>query len=260
MFSIRMRASKRTGTRGEGLGASQKLKAIHISGAEGIYGEQKISEICNEYIKRALSHSRGKPDEIVITIEKIEQKPKKIPLLTVTTLKCASPEEAKKIITQRLESLGISRRAIESGFVVLNSRRTMRGAALILAKSGKRVEPYRERGVRVSRIGIDKLTERNLLKELSRKKINTVNLIRVKEALAIASKAAFSPIVIAEICISDDPDYTTGYVASREFGYLRMPNIKKEKEMRGGRVFFIGESADVSGLISYLERKPVIVI
>ena len=32
----------------------------------------------------------------------------------------------------------------------------MRGASLILAKSGKRVEPDKNRGVRVSRMGIEK--------------------------------------------------------------------------------------------------------
>ena len=244
MFSIRMRASK---------------SGIHISGAEGICQKSGISKACGEYIKRALTHSRGKPDEIVITIEKIRQKLKKIPLLPVTTLKCDSPEKAKAIITQKLKSLGISKRAVDIGFTVLNSKKTMRGASLILAKSGRRVEPDMDRGVRVSRMGIEKSVEKNLLEKLSRKKINTARLMRIKEALMLASKAASWPDVIAEACISDDPDYTAGYIASREFGYLRMPNIKKEREMHGGRVFFVAESADISGLISYLERKPVII-
>jgi len=255
-----MRASKKAAIRDWGLGLRQKKKEIHISGAEGIFEKVEIAKVCNEYIKRALTHSRGEPDEIVITIEKINRKPKKISLLPVTTLKCPSPEKARKLIAQRLEPLGISKKAVDSGFAVLNSFKTMRGASLILAKSGKRVEPDAERGVRVSRIGIDKSIAKKLSKELSFKKINTDNFVRIREALVIASKAASHPDVIAEICISDDPDYTTGYVASREFGYMRIPNIKKEKEMHGGRVFFIAESADIPGLISYLERKPVIVI
>ncbi|HBG93133.1 MAG: 6-carboxyhexanoate--CoA ligase [Nitrospirae bacterium GWF2_44_13] len=245
MFSIRMRASK---------------SGIHISGAEGICQKSEISKACGEYIKRALTHSRGKPDEIVITIEKIKQKPKTISLLPVVTLKCNSPAEAKKIITQKSESLGISKKAIDNAFVVLNSKKTMRGASLILAKSGKRVEPDRKRGVRVSRMGIKKSTEKNLSEKLSGAKINTTRLMRVKEALMLASKAASWPDVIAEACISDDPDYTTGYIASKELGYLRIPNIKRGKKMHGGRVFFIRETADIAGLISYLERKPAIII
>jgi 6-carboxyhexanoate--CoA ligase len=233
---------------------------IHISGAEGICQKSEISKACGEYIKRALTHSRGKPDKIVITIEKIKQKLKKIPLLPVTTLKCNSPEKARKIITLKLQSLGISKKAIDNGFAVLNSKKTMRGASLILLESGTRVEPDKERGIRASRMGIEKSTEKNLLEKLSGTKINTTGMMRVKEALVLASKAASWPDVIAEACISDDPDYTTGYIASKKFGYLRIPNIKREKVMHGGRVFFIRETADVAGLISYLERKPVIII
>ncbi|MBI5203333.1 MAG: 6-carboxyhexanoate--CoA ligase, partial [Nitrospirae bacterium] len=185
------------------------------------------------------------------------QKPKTIPLLPVITLDCDSPEKAIKIITQKLESLGISKKAIDNGFAVLNSKKTMRGASLILAKSGRRVEPDKERGVRLSRMGVEKSTEKNLSEKLSGKKINTST---VKEALILASKAASWPDVIAEVCISDDPDYTTGYIASKGFGYLRIPSIKRKGEMHGGRVFFIREPADIAGLISYLERKPVIII
>ncbi|MBA3071581.1 MAG: 6-carboxyhexanoate--CoA ligase [Nitrospirae bacterium] len=272
MWSIRMQASKKVNS-SQSTVVSKKSKiqgtpnselrasnSVHISGAEGIYEKSEIQKICEKYIKRALTHSRGEPDEIVITIEKIRQKPKTISLLPVITLDCNSPEKARKIITQKLESLGISKKAIDNGFVVLNSKKTMRGASLILLKSGARVEPDKERGVRVSRMGIEKSTEKNLSKKLSRAKINTARLRRVKEALVLASKAASWPDVIAEVCISDDPDYTTGYIASKEFGYLRIPNIKRGNEMHGGRVFFIRETADIAGLISYLEREPAIII
>lgn len=264
MWGIRMRASK-ISSKFKVKSAKLKHKnpelrtpnSEHISGAEGIYDESEIPKACESYIKRALTHSRGKPDEIVITIEKIRQKPKKIPLLPVATLKCNSPEKAREIITQKLKSLGISKKAIDNGFVVLNAKKTMRGASLILLKSGVRVEPDKERGIRVSRMGIEKSTEKNLSEKLSKAKINTTT---VKEALVLASKAASWPDVIAEVCISDDPDYTTGYIAAKEFGYLRIPNIKRGKETHGGRVFFIRETADIASLISYLERKSAIII
>ncbi|MDP3260207.1 MAG: 6-carboxyhexanoate--CoA ligase [Thermodesulfovibrionales bacterium] len=297
MFSIRMRASRKVKSQKSKIKKTlnsqlSTLNSEHISGAEGIYEKSEIQKICEKYIKRALTHSRGKPDEIIITIEKIRQKPKTISLLPVITLDCNSPEKARKIITQKLESLGISKKAIDNGFVVLNSKKTMRGASLLLLKSGARVEPDKERGVRVSRMGIGKAIEKKLSKILSnivipakagiqtpsdrkngtdgfrvkpgmtnsrftRMKINTTT---VKEALVLASKAASWPDVIAEACISDDPDYTTGYIASKEFGYLRIPNIKREKKMHGGRVFFIRETADIAGLTAYLEKKPVIII
>lgn len=236
---------------------SQNLKPceIHISGAEGIYEEAEILKIVREYTKRALNHSKGKSDKIVITIEKIKQKPKKVKLLPITTLKCKSPDEAKTIIFQTLSNIGISTEAIKNSIKVFNSQKTMRGAAIILKESGIRVEPEKERGVRVSRLGIEKAAEKILIKKLLKMRVNTTT---VKEALILASKVASCTDVLAEVCISDDPDYTIGYIASKQLGYLRIPNIKEYGQKHGGRVFFIKEDAAISRLINYLEKIPII--
>ena len=85
-----------------------------------------------------------------------------------------------------------------------------------------------------------------------------LNNTTVKEALLLASKVASCRDILAEICVSDDPDYTTGYIASRKFGYLRILNIKKTGSMCGGRVFFVREGADPGKVISYLQNKPVV--
>ena len=132
----------------------------------------------------------------------------------------------------------------------------MRGAAIITAESGLRLEPDRERGVRASRLGISKSALKRLGAGLSRCGINT-DIVR--EAVILASKVAASREVIAELCMSDDPDYTTGYVASQRFGYVRVPNIKSAENRSGGRAFFIREAADVEKIIDYLERTPVII-
>lgn len=236
----------------------QNLKTYetHISGAEGIYEEAEISKIVKEYTERALSHSRGKPDKIVLTIEEVKQKPKMIPILPVTTLECNSPDEARKIIYQRLSEIGVSKRAIGNALKILTSSKTMRGASLIDMKSGRRMEPDRERGVRASRLGIEKSSNRRLSQMLSK---SNINVTPVKEALILASKVASYPDIVAEVCISDDPDYTTGYLASSKLGYLRIPNIKKQGAMYGGRVFFIKEDADIRILIDYLEKTPTLV-
>lgn len=241
-----MRASKTVGSQ----------KEIHISGAEGIYKDSDISRVIKKYTERALNHPRGKPDNIVITIEEIKQKPKIVQLLPATTLRCKSPDEAKKITSQTLLNIGVSKKCINNSFKVLTSQKTMRGASLILKKSGIRVEPDKERGVRVSRLGIEKVAEKALTWKLSKMMVDTTT---VKEALILASKVAAHPDVIAEICISDDPDYTTGYIASKQLGYLRIPNIKRRGEKHGGRVFIIKENADIGKLIKYLEKTPVIV-
>jgi 6-carboxyhexanoate--CoA ligase len=122
---------------------------------------------------------------------------------------------------------------------------------------GTRLEPDKKRGVRASRLGITKTASKSLSMILSRHGINTDV---VKEALVLASKVMAHRNVVAELCVSDDPDYTTGYVASKKYGYVRVPHIKKRGSRHGGRAFLIQESADSEGIIHYLEETPVIVV
>ncbi len=65
--------------------------------------------------------------------------------------------------------------------------------------------------------------------------------------------------IISELCVSDNPDYTTGYVASKSLGYVRIPHIKDRSSMYGGRVFFVKDSVDLNLLKRYLEERPVII-
>ena len=229
--------------------------SLHISGAEGIYEQSDISRICSELMTRALSHPRGRPDKVVITVEKINEKPMKASLLSIKTLQCASPEEAWKLISEYLMELGVSGKALKTAINVLTSENAMRGAAIVTVRTGKRMEPDRIRGVRVSRLGIDAKSGVKLSRRLSRMHINSPT---VKEALVLASKVASCQDVIAEMCISDNPDYTTGYLASRTLGYLRISNIKNPGGMNGGRVFFVSDDADIDKVVAWLERKPVI--
>lgn len=230
-------------------------KPFHISGAEGIYSEDRLLLKVREYYRRAIYHSRGKPDNIVITLEEIDEKPLEISLLPLSTLNCSLPSQALRVVRGILRKEGISERAIRTAFNVIRSKVTMRGAALVMAHTGIRVDPDRERGVRVSRLGLDRETEKRLSRRLQRQGINTPT---VKEALVLASKVASCDDILAELCVSDDPDYTTGYVASRVAGYVRITNIKERGSLRGGRVFFLKSGATLPDLINYLEKRPVI--
>jgi 6-carboxyhexanoate--CoA ligase len=245
MWNVRVRASRKTGDSGD----------LHISGAEGIYDTAELAGTLRAFLMRALSHPRGMPDKIVFTVEGLSQKPVAVPLLQIKTVPCASPARANKIIPGILEDLGISKRAIDAASRVLTSPQVIRGASLITAKTGRRIEPNKDRGIRVSRLGIENSERKKLSLRLSKMMINTET---VKEALILASKVAFCRDVLAEICISDDPDYTTGYVAGREIGYVRIPNIKKHGTLHGGRVFFVRDDAEPHPIINYLEREPVL--
>jgi len=268
MWSIRMRASKqgarqrttrlgrRTPSREANADPQTLPPVVHISGAEGIYPKGKIPAIVQEYITRARIHPKGKPDSIVITIEKIRQKPEAIFALPIATVECSSTSQASTIIKRLLSKPGISPKAITTAMHIVQNKQTIRGAALILSQSGRRVDPDRFRGVRASRMGISRTAEHALSAVLNQQAIDTPT---VREAIILASKVASCDDVVSELCISDDPDYTTGYIASKKLGYVRIPCIKKKGSKAGGRVFFLSDEADIPAVIQYMEKTPVMI-
>jgi 6-carboxyhexanoate--CoA ligase len=134
----------------------------------------------------------------------------------------------------------------------------MRGAMIIDAVSGERLEPDHERGIRASRFdwtgeALDTMTKRLAAIGLTH--------FRTREALALATKVAHAPGIIAELCWSDDPDYTAGYVASPRTGYVRFPELKIPGDSTGGRVFFVDRNTlDIEAFIRYLQLEPVLIV
>lgn len=238
-YSVRMRASK---------------SRIHISGAEGIYDLQDVDSIVKEYTKRAFTHDKGTADDVRIIVERLSDKPKSISSLPVCTLNTRNTEASHKAAIKLLSSAGITERAVEESFKLLNTGLNMRGAMLMNVE-GVRLEPDLLRGVRVTRMGITKKASADLSRKLAKHGLNNTT---VKEALILASKVHRYRLVLGELCISDDPRYTTGYVASRSLGYIRLPHIKKRGIPFGGRAFFIA-GGEVKDLIPYLQNIPVLV-
>jgi 6-carboxyhexanoate--CoA ligase len=86
MWNIKMRASKNAcRTR------QSRSTEFHISGAEGIFDVSEIALANEALIKRALTHPRGAPDKIVITLEKISGTPLKSAVLPIETADSVSP-------------------------------------------------------------------------------------------------------------------------------------------------------------------------
>jgi 6-carboxyhexanoate--CoA ligase len=235
-YSVKMRSSK---------------NGFHISGAERIVSEKEIEKVSMSLIKRALNHSRGKPDFINLKVEEIKEEIvyiSPLPIFEMTGF--TSPYEVLKKLFDLAE--------IPSDFGVKVYERllkgpTMRGAMVVDIVSKKRLEPDRERGVRASYLDMDKETEEKL-KEITGREY-TQNL---KEALTLSTKVLSFEGVLAELCVSDDPDYTTGYFSVKGLGYFRIKNIKPLGIPLGGRVFFVRD-VKITDFINYLEKKPVIV-
>ncbi len=248
LWSVRMRAGRAGG---------------HISGAEGIFEEKDVAKILREYSGRAFAHSRGKPDALVLKAETLSADPLYITALPVSTMgtKTAGAEEVMKKAVGLLLSAGVSRKAAGCALRMLKAG-GLKGAALLDAKEGRRLDPEAKKGVRASMLGITKKAEKQLIAGLKKAGING-RQSRVRDALIIASKVASASGVVAELCVSDDPDYTTGYVAGAELGYIRLPGIKEKGDRGGGRVFFVKEGftngRQIAGLCQYLGKTPVMV-
>jgi len=238
LYSMKMRANRQKN------GQNQ-----HISGAEKILAEKELGETAAALLSRALHHAKGRADFVNLKIEAI--KPDEmtyIDALPVSTYNAATPEDGQKAIGEFLEKLGIQNVAA----IMHEFKKTyaMRGAMLLDADTLERLEPDQERGLRATYMDAEHT--------LSRQANDCKN--HFQEAIVLASKVVHAPNIIAEICMSDDPDYVTGYVAAPSIGYVRITRLKEMGCPDGGRIFlYRGSRKDVSDCIHYLENEKVLV-
>ncbi len=234
----------------------------HLCGAERIVSKDGIPETVAEMAKRALSHPGGEPTSIVIGTDRlVTDRIRAIPLLPLRTIETKSPEESAAKAAGLLMECGVSQKAVDEALSVLasgaaSSGGNMRGAMIIHAQSGRRLEPDRERGVRVTRMDLT-----DPAREALERRLHDLQIYhpRVVEASVLASKVALVPGIIAEVCRSDDPGYTTGYVASKNIGYVRLTQMKEEGNPFGGRAFFVDDSSPIEMMVKELESVPYLV-
>jgi 6-carboxyhexanoate--CoA ligase len=245
MYSVRMRAS-----------ADER----HISGAEHLVQEDEITNSALSLIERALTHERGKPNFVNISIEALKSPVKQMTSLPIIFQNTENVEEGKKVAKKVLKSLGIPELCIESAFTLLEKGpadgESIRGA-ILMDMQGNRCEPDKQRGIRATRMDITKEASEELAHTIAAKGLSAY-YARIKEALVLATKVATVRGTIAELCWSDDPSYTTGYIASKKVGYVRIPHMKYEGDPNGGRVFFV-DNIDITEYINEIESLPVLV-
>ena len=239
LYSVKMRSSKEDN---------------HISGAESIIQEQNLEEAVNLLLKRALSHSKGKADFINIKVEEIQDDEiRYIEPLPVTTIEVENHIQGMKSVECMLGKLGIEKGKTKHIVNLLKSTANMRGAILLDINTMERLEPDKARGIRATYMDFEGSKLNHLNKDT---KYNSHFI----EALALASKVIDSPYIIGEVCYSDDPNYTAGYVASKEYGYVRFPYLKELGDENGGRIFLYDSSeGNLEDCINYIENSKVII-
>ena len=237
LYSVRMRAAQ---------GGPHEKGGHHISGAERIVKLDEVGSIAQSLAERALHHSKGTADFINITVDLIPpEKIRYIDCLKVEEHKTGSISESHQLATELLDGSVISKTAVHKAISLLKSLdKSMRGAMLVDAITGERLD-IGNRGVRVSHM--DSFDSYAL-----------GDNEHMREALVLASKVQSAEGVVGELCWSDDPDYTVGYVACNGV-YHRLPNMKEFGSDIGGRVFFVRSDIDSESVIEYLERTPVLV-
>ncbi len=228
VYNVKMRAEK---------------ERRHISGAERLISKDQIQQAMAALIERAMHHPNGEPDAVSVTVKRVDLPLRIIPALPVSERFTRTPEEARLALAAELRSMGLSPEPILEAFYQLTG---MRGAVLLDVRTLCPLEPDGRRGIRATCM------------DYSGNRGGPKN--HLKEALCLASKVVSCPGIIGELCMSDDPGYTTGYFASQGSGYVRLTNIKAKGDPRGGRIFlFDGAAGDVTECIRFLEEMPVLV-
>jgi len=224
----------------------------HMSGAEDLVPEQEIEERLLRFWRKASTHSRGELDFCRITVEKITAEIVEIPVLSIRLFSTNNTEAARSRATALLKEQGIATAQIELAFNLLTKPPAdLRGAWILAADTGRIIRE----NVRVTRFGWKDSTLKSLQNILA---ANSLSGTRIQEALALASKVNACPQIIAEICWSDNPDYSTGYVASSVLGYCRLPNFKPAGK-GGGRIFWIEREQHVNHVINWLREVPCLI-
>ena len=230
-YSVKMRASS-----GE----------QHISGAERIVRAEEVPTCVDSLTHRALTHPKGTPDEITVTVRAVDDdEVEHLRVLATREFPAESPARARDFVVAELRSLGVARP--ESVWELLTTVTGLRGAMLVDAGTGMRLEPDPARGVRVSNL------------DHASADTGAAEKLHYREAIALATKVTAHPHIIAEVCISDDPDYTTGYLACRGT-YTRITAMKEPGSPVGTRVFlYDGPASEVAECIDWLENRVVLV-
>lgn len=228
----------------------------HVSG-----GERLVST--HEEMHRAVEELLRRPkeyDRMVITVERLCQMERVRKALTIYSYDFEDVESAHSFAVERLKEEGVREEVARLALELLKrgpnpKGGNMRGAVLMDFQTGERLEPDRERGIRTVRMD---WKDRKLVKKLLRERgIKRQYLERLLDALVLATKNLYCG-VLAELCWSDDPDYTTGYVAGRSLGYLRIKPMKELGVPLGGRVYFVKKES-LEELIECLEKKALLV-
>ncbi len=234
----------------------------HLSGAEDLVPLPEVGLVLTSFSQKLfpLVLMEGTlPLQQIVTIDPVLEKDiLRKSLLAVQTMKSESSEETEKALPDLLKHILPSGRTERILEIFKNEimESTPRNGALLATSEGRILPEGISGGIRTTHVGCVSSLRRSLEHKLDGffGKPNH----RFVDALVLASKVLSSGGVLLEICTSDDPHYTTGYVASLHFGYVRIPHMKRQGIRRGGRLYVISPDSSLPGLLNFLRFTPVL--
>ncbi|MBK3332805.1 6-carboxyhexanoate--CoA ligase [Persephonella atlantica] len=230
------------------------LNGKHQSGAERIASEKELDKVLTQINKKI---TRKPFDYLSIKVSIIKKQPPVIKTLKIVEIIADSVEEATQKAVELLHSAtGLSEKKIKKLIKTVHTGASpdgnnMRGA-MIVNQKGERIELDPFRGVRTTEV--DFIDRDKVLQKLKTKGYTE----RTLDALAISSKNMSHPDMLAEFCISDEPDYLTGYIATKGC-YYRLTPLKEKGNPKGGRIYFVKDGVNIENLYNYLEKEAVLI-
>ncbi|TCP53827.1 6-carboxyhexanoate-CoA ligase [Tumebacillus sp. BK434] len=232
-YSVRMRAAD---------GGAHEAGGRHISGGERLVCKEELEAAVQTLLRRAMTHELGQPDFVNLTVEKVARADiGQLEALPISQRVAHSVAEGHAAAVELLVQAGVALSAAQKGVALLvqgpaPDGGVMRGAVVMDADTGARLERDPGRGVRVAQ---HDWAPDALARWKRRVEPLGLDQVRVAEALALATKVAAQAGTVAELCWSDDPGYVGGYVAAATIGYVRIAQLKEPGSPLGGRVFFV---------------------
>lgn len=237
------------------------LHGNHHSGAERLCGEEELEDVSRQLLQRALSHERGQADKVFLRFDSVPSRSVCHGCLPdMQTIEVDGYREGRAAARELLQDAGVSACAASMAVNSLSGGAApgganMRGAMLVDAETGLRRESDPARGVRAKGMDISPDAEKMLRMALEPRGLDNDH---VREAMVLAAKVISTPGIIAELCWSDDPSYTAGYVASAN-GYQRLTHLKPAGDELGGRAFFVRPQSSLAEIVDYLENSFLLV-
>jgi len=230
------------------------LKEKHISGQERIVEQKELEKVLIELYRRP----KEEWDFLNIKVEKLSSPPEVInKALPVRSYSFSDTNTSWSFVINLLKTHHGIRESLTAQLLEKLVRGlhpkggNLRGALIVDPLTGKVLNGNPEKGIRT--ILFD-WKRREKIKEILLKEGYTE---RTLDALALATKNILCGVEV-ELCISDDPNYITGYIASERLGYVRITPLKKKNTPFGGRIYFISENK-YPKVIECLRNKPILI-